>query len=295
MMVDEFDGDEYELRLVVDAAQTMPFLTDKRVVIARQVSRFNADDLVAAAGLPRQSARLVRSRPRRRRHGTSVEEALRRRQGIGHDPQHVARVETNVRGSPIRCERPGCRWTAAATAQLATWLGEDAGRLDGILATLKSTYGAGEQLSFAQIEPFIGEAGGVPPWDLTDAIMAGDTTKALSLLGRMIHAGGRHPLQVMSILHNHYAGHRQARRRRRTQRRPSGRGDRAEGLPGEEGAAELQQAGWCEHQTGHRLDRPSRPGSARCQGARTRTGHGSPGRPAQQAALNVTRSSAAPV
>ena len=46
MMVDEFDGEEYELRLVVDAAQTMPFLTDKRVVIARQVSRFNADDLV---------------------------------------------------------------------------------------------------------------------------------------------------------------------------------------------------------------------------------------------------------
>jgi len=46
MMVDEFDGEEYELRLVVDAAQTMPFLTDKRVVVARQVSRFNADDLV---------------------------------------------------------------------------------------------------------------------------------------------------------------------------------------------------------------------------------------------------------
>ena len=46
MMVDEFDGEEYELRLVIDAAQTMPFLTDKRVVIARQVSRFNADDLV---------------------------------------------------------------------------------------------------------------------------------------------------------------------------------------------------------------------------------------------------------
>ena len=37
MMVDEFDDDEYELRLVVDAAQTPPFLTDKRVVVARDV------------------------------------------------------------------------------------------------------------------------------------------------------------------------------------------------------------------------------------------------------------------
>ena len=38
MMVDEFDDDEYELRVVVDAAQTPPFLTDKRVVVARNIS-----------------------------------------------------------------------------------------------------------------------------------------------------------------------------------------------------------------------------------------------------------------
>ena len=47
---DEFDGDEYELRMVVDAAQTMPFLTEKRVVVARNVSRFNADDLSPLLG-----------------------------------------------------------------------------------------------------------------------------------------------------------------------------------------------------------------------------------------------------
>ncbi|MEM9040294.1 MAG: hypothetical protein AAGD33_10410, partial [Actinomycetota bacterium] len=47
MIVDEFEGDEYEMRFVVDAAQTPPFLTDKRVVVARDVSRFNADDLPA--------------------------------------------------------------------------------------------------------------------------------------------------------------------------------------------------------------------------------------------------------
>ena len=47
LMVDDFGGDEYELRAVVDAAQTMPFLTDKRIVVARDVGRFNADDFVA--------------------------------------------------------------------------------------------------------------------------------------------------------------------------------------------------------------------------------------------------------
>jgi DNA polymerase III subunit delta len=45
----------------------------------------------------------------------------------------------------------------------------------------------------------------VPPWDFTDAIDAGNTTKALTLLGRMMHGGGRHPLQIMAIVHSHYA------------------------------------------------------------------------------------------
>ena len=35
LMVDDFDGDEYEVRAVVDAAQTPPFLTESRVVVAR--------------------------------------------------------------------------------------------------------------------------------------------------------------------------------------------------------------------------------------------------------------------
>ena len=46
LMVDDFDGEEFEVRAVVDAAQTPPFLTESRVVVARGVGRFNADDVV---------------------------------------------------------------------------------------------------------------------------------------------------------------------------------------------------------------------------------------------------------
>ena len=45
----------------------------------------------------------------------------------------------------------------------------------------------------------------MPPWELTDAVDAGDTATALAVLGRMSGAGGRHPLQLMAILHGHYA------------------------------------------------------------------------------------------
>ena len=44
----------------------------------------------------------------------------------------------------------------------------------------------------------------MPPWDLTDAIDDGRTGAALALLGRMMGAGERHPLQVMAILQGHY-------------------------------------------------------------------------------------------
>ncbi len=67
-----------------------------------------------------------------------------------------------------------------------------------------STYGDSRTLKVVDVEPFLGEAGGVPPWDLTDAVDRGDTTKSLLLLHRMMRAGERHPLQVMAILHSHY-------------------------------------------------------------------------------------------
>ncbi len=206
MMVDEFDSDDYELRLVVDAAQTPSFLTDKRVVVARDVGRFTADELtplIAYLANPLDSTDLVLvvsggSVPKKLGDAvkaigtvTNTSPPSRPKDRQGWISDHIAAA--------------GLRIKPDAAAQLAQWLGEDAGRLDGILATLTSTYGADHVLTFADVEPFLGEAGGVPPWDFTDAIDAGDTTKALTLLGRMMHAGGRHPLQIMAIVHNHYS------------------------------------------------------------------------------------------
>jgi DNA polymerase III subunit delta len=206
MMVDEFDGDEYELRLVVDAAQTPSFLTDKRVIVARDIGRFNASELaplLAYLADPLDSSDLVLVV-----NGGAVPKKL---------ADAVKAVGTVVNTSPPSRPKDRQEWISEhiasaglrikpdAAAQLGQWLGEDAGRLDGILATLTSTYGNEHVLTFAEVEPFLGEAGGVPPWEFTDAIDTGNTTKALALLGRMMHAGGRHPLQIMAIMHGHYS------------------------------------------------------------------------------------------
>lgn len=206
MMVDEFDDDEYELRLVVDAAQTPSFLTDKRVVVARGVDRFNTDELaplIAYLGNPLDTSDLVIAI-----NGGSVPKKLGdavKAVGTVTNTSPPSRPRDRQAWITDHIAEAGLRIKPDAATQLAAWLGEDAGRLDGILATLTGTYGAEQVLTFVDIEPFLGDAGGVPPWDFTDAIDAGDTTKALTLLGRMMHAGERHPLQIMAIMHSHYA------------------------------------------------------------------------------------------
>lgn len=206
MMVDEFEGDEYELRHVVDAAQTPSFLTDKRVVVARGVGRFNADELAPLLQYltnPLDSSDLVLvidSGSVPKKLGDAVKAV-----GTVTNTSPPSRPKDRQGWVSDQIAASGVRMRADAAAQLAAWLGEDAGRLDGIVATLESTYGTERTLTFADVEPFLGDAGGVPPWDFTDAIDAGETTKALTMLSRMTHAGGRHPLQVMAILHTHYA------------------------------------------------------------------------------------------
>jgi DNA polymerase-3 subunit delta len=207
LMVDEFDGDEYELRSVVDAAQTMPFLTDRRIVLARGLGRFTADELAPlldylADPLTSTDLVLVAGGGRLPK---AFHDAVKRAGAEVIDASPPSRPRDRQAWIGEQAADAGVRLSGAAATLIAERLGEDAGRADGILATLAATYGAGRALGPADVEPFLGEGGGVPPWDLTDAIDRGDTARALALLARMTGAGGRHPLQVMAILHGHYA------------------------------------------------------------------------------------------
>ena len=206
LMVDEFDGEDVELGAVVDAAQTLPFLSDRRVVVVRGVGRFTADQLLPLIGYlvaPLDTTDLVMVGG-----GGRLPKALAdavKRSGVDViDTSPPSRPRDRQAWVADQAGEAGVRLSSPAAATIAERLGEDAGRLDGILSTLAATYGAGKALTPAEVEPFLGEGGGVPPWDLTDAIDGGDTARALGVLARMSGPGGRHPLQLMAILHGHY-------------------------------------------------------------------------------------------
>ncbi len=206
LMVEQLDSDDYEIATLVDAAQSPPFLTDKRVVVGRNVGRFAADDVKALVGYlsdPLASTDLVLVGGGGRL-AKSLVDAVKKAGGLIADSD----VSTNKRERGAWLDEhlaaSGLKLDGSARARLADHLGEDFGRLRSILETLTSSYGLGAKLSAEQVMPFLGDAGSVPPWDLTDAIDRGDTPVAMAMLARMMQGGERHPLQVMAILHGHY-------------------------------------------------------------------------------------------
>jgi DNA polymerase-3 subunit delta len=104
-----------------------------------------------------------------------------------------------------RLSHAGVRLDREARALVAERFGEDRSRVIGLLQVLESAFGERRPLSAADIEPFLGEAGAVPPWELTDAIDRGDIPGSLDRLHRLLGAGDRHPLALLATLHTHYS------------------------------------------------------------------------------------------
>ncbi|MEY2447111.1 MAG: polymerase subunit delta [Acidimicrobiaceae bacterium] len=193
-----------QLAALVDAAQTPPFLTPRRIVVGRGIHAAKADELSALSAVvaePLPEVFLVL---------TWESGAVPKRLADGLKAGGGAVVDTSPGRNPKvwlgeHLDQSGLKFDAAAREQLAAHLGEDVGRLRGVVETLISTFGPGAKLTAEDITPYLGDEGALAPWALTDAIDKGDIPVAIDRLHRMIGAGERHPLQIMSSLHGHYA------------------------------------------------------------------------------------------
>jgi DNA polymerase-3 subunit delta len=111
--------------------------------------------------------------------------------------QHLRAAELTVRSDAKRA--------------IAAHLGEDAGRIPQFVELLLATFGPGATLEESDVQPYLGEAGAVPGYQLTNDIEAGDVPRALETLHRMLSAPDArqqrpmHPLQVMGMLHGYFA------------------------------------------------------------------------------------------
>jgi DNA polymerase-3 subunit delta len=190
---------------LVDAAQTPPFLTDYRVVLGRLVDKRERNDqvqvLVDYLVDPLPSTLLVLQWTTGK-VPKALGEAITRAGGQVVDTSPGRKVGEWIQQ---HLADAGLKVDSEGRQRLVTWVGDEPSRLLGLMDLLLSTYGAGPKIGRAELEPFLGDDGGVPPWDLTDAIDRGDRATSLQLLQRMTGQGDRHPFQVLATLHSHFA------------------------------------------------------------------------------------------
>ncbi|MCU1497858.1 MAG: holA [Acidimicrobiales bacterium] len=205
--------DQAKLAVAIGGAQTLPFLTDRRIVVVRRAARFSKAAEIAAllAYLedPLPSTVLVVVWEGSAKPGTTfaklpptLTKAVAAAGGevVDADPQG-----RNIGGwVNDQFKEAGLDVDPRVRDAVASSLGEDAGALIGLIERLKGAFAPGARLNADDVEPFLGPAGGVPPWELTDAIDSGDVPTALDRLQRMMGAGDRHPLAIMATLQSHY-------------------------------------------------------------------------------------------
>lgn len=198
-------GGRVDLSPVLEALSTPAWLSEHRVVVVRDAGAITAAQAAELAAVLHASPTeniLVLSA-----EGRSVPPALvkavRETGGslLDTDPGRTTRSRSDwLEG---RLKRSAVHLDAASRRRLAEHIGEDAARLDPILERLAATYGEGSKIGPEELEPLLGEEGSVPPWELIDAIDAGDGDGAVRALRRLLRAGGRHPVQVVGSLHRH--------------------------------------------------------------------------------------------
>jgi len=216
------DGGYDPLRLV-DAARTPPFLTDKRVVVGRHVSRFSRKDdygpLVRMLAEPLDSTDLVLvwekgvepkvdkmpALPKALKEAIEVAGGVTVKTTAGRGKDAGVWLRDQLGQSSLDFDRE-------AVTAIEDLIGDDSGRVVGILRTLEGALGAGATVTAVDVATYGGtEKGGTVPWALDDAIDSGNVAEALNLLPRLIPYDGTPTdrngaaFRLMATLHRRYS------------------------------------------------------------------------------------------
>ena len=191
---------------VVDACLTPPFLVDRRVVVVREAGRLLTADVprlveVVQDPLPSTVLVLVGGGGTIPAPLVKAVSAAGQDHGCHHEqgggPQGVAARAPPRGAGEAGARRPPICWPATSARISA------ASRVCS--ARSSAAYGEGARITADDLAPYLGEAGNVPRYELTDAIDKGEPGRALVVLQRMLEAGGLAPMQVLATLHGHFS------------------------------------------------------------------------------------------
>lgn len=191
---------------ILNAAQSPPFMTSKRIVVIRDYEQLSADEAgpIAAVLTDALDSTVFVFVGGGGRTSKRLADALKAAEVVGPDSEKTVDVLAAELGrAELTLDNDAARVAAAR-------LGDDAGRAAGLVEVLGAAFGPGAKLSAADVAPYLGEAGSVPVFQLTNAIEEGKVAAALSILDRLLNVTSArqpkpmHPLQVLGLLQSRY-------------------------------------------------------------------------------------------
>jgi len=185
---------------ILEALNTPPFLVPRRVVVVRDAQYLNteeADQLVAWMKQPAPDIVLLLAVVGQKTNKVvkAAEEVRAVGLGTGRDAKAMFVRETFA--------NYGLQADAATLSLVGNHVGDDIARVDALARTLQNIYGTAP-LQPKHVEPYLGEIGDVPAWDLTDAIDRGNVGQAIRVARRMLDSRGRAGLQIVNMLQRDY-------------------------------------------------------------------------------------------
>jgi DNA polymerase III subunit delta len=193
---------------VLNAASSPPFMTAKRVIVVHEAGALTAADaepIVRFLADPLETSVLVFVAG-----GGTLPPGLTKQLKASKVQERAPDSEKtqDVLADAVRAANLRLRPDAAKL--VASHLGQDAGRVAAFVEVLAAAYPEGAQLSEDDVAPYLGDAGAVPSYQLTNAIEEGDGARALQVLHRLLTVSSAqqpkpmHPLQIMGTLNNYY-------------------------------------------------------------------------------------------
>jgi DNA polymerase-3 subunit delta len=189
------EGRDVAVAAILNAAGRPPFMTEHRIVVVRDAGALTAGDVdpvVRYLADPLDTTILVFVAG-----GGTMPPALTKKLKEVKAQERAPESEKTDKVLVAAAHEAGVLLTADAARLVSQHLGEAAGD-------------EGQTLGVDDVRPYLGEAGAVPSYLLTNAIEEGDPATALEVLHRLLTVSSpqqpkpMHPLQVMGMLNGYY-------------------------------------------------------------------------------------------
>ncbi len=207
-----FDGRRVTLAELQHTCSTIPFLSDRRLVVVEgllthleqavspEQRRKTLEDLVAYLPHMPQTTRVVFVEPSSIASQHPLRCLISRNDTLGYDTEfHLPRGRELVQWITRRVQDGGGQITHRATAQLATFVGDNLRLLALEIRKLLSYVDRARPITEEDVQLLVSDVSEAGIFDMVDAITRRDTETASRLLHRRLD-GGDHPLALLGMV-----------------------------------------------------------------------------------------------